>query len=235
MPGLFVTATGTEVGKTTVTCGLIRAARRAGRPVTALKPVLTGYDPVEASASDAGRLLAAMGRPVTAEAVASISPWRYAAPLSPDIAAAAEGRAAPDLVAVAAFCRAGLAPEHLTLIEGIGGAMVPLDRRHTVLDLMADLAAVPGVPILLVAPTALGAISHALTAMAALAGRGLAPAMVLLVESASSAVPMAATRDTLAAFCPGLTVATLPRDPPEAAFDPLLAALAPSRRPRSAA
>ena len=230
MPGLFVTATGTEVGKTFVTCGLARAARRAGLPVAALKPVLTGYAPGDAADGDAGRLLAACGDAVTESAIEAISPWRYAAPLSPDMAAAAEGRAAPDLAAVAASCRAALAPGRLTLIEGIGGVMVPLDRRHTILDLMTDLA----LPILLIAPTTLGAISHALTAVAALAGRGLAPALLLVVESPGSTVPTTATRDTLAAHY-GLPTAVLPRDPPESTFDTLLAALAPLREAQSAA
>ena len=147
------------------------------------------------------------------------------------MAAAAEGRDPPNLAAVAAFCRAALAPERLTLVEGIGGVMVPLDRHHTVLDLAAELA----LPILLVSPTALGAISHALTAVAALAGRGLPPALLLLVESPATSVPAAATRDTLAALRPNVPVAILPRDPPEAAFDALLSALGPSRNPRTAA
>ena len=231
MPGLFVTATGTEVGKTYVTAGLIRAARRAGRLVTALKPVLTGYEPATAAESDAGRLLAALGIPLDDDTVAAMSPWRYAAPLSPDMAAAAEGRDASGLDPVAAFCQQALTPERFTLVEGIGGLMVPLDRRHTVLDLVAAL----GLPILLVSPTALGAISHALTAVAALAGRGLAPATLLLVESAGASVPAAATRDTLAAFCPDVPVAALGRDPPDSDFDTLLASLTPSRDPRSAA
>ena len=231
MLGLFVTATGTEVGKTFVTAGLLRAARRAGRPVAALKPVLTGYAAADAADSDAGRLLAAQDMATDDAAVAAISPWRYAAPMSPDMAAAAEGRGAPGLAAVTAFCRARLVPERLTLIEGIGGLMVPLDRRHTILDLVAEL----DLPILLVAPTALGAISHALTAMAALAGRTLRPAMLLLVESPGATIPAAATRETLAAFCPGTPIVVLPRDPPERAFDALLATLAPSRHPRSAA
>ncbi len=43
--------------------------------------------------SDPGVLLAALGRPVTLEEIERISPWRFAAPLSPDMAAAREGRA----------------------------------------------------------------------------------------------------------------------------------------------
>ena len=97
---LFVTATGTGIGKTHVACGLLRAQGGAG-----LKPVLSGFDPASAADSDAGRLLAAMGRPITPETIAAISPWRFAAPLSPDMAAAREGRAVP-FEALIAACRA---------------------------------------------------------------------------------------------------------------------------------
>ena len=72
MPGLFITATGTDIGKTFITAGLIRAGRRAGYAVDAFKPVLSGFDPDDAATSDAGVLLAALGRPLTAGAVAAI-------------------------------------------------------------------------------------------------------------------------------------------------------------------
>ena len=142
MPGVFVTATGTDVGKTYVTAGLIRAGRRAGLAMEALKPVLSGFSMADAAASDAGVLLHALGRPVTPAAVAAISLWRYAAPLSPDMAAAAEGQSI-DFDAVLAACRAAVRPDRLTLIEGVGGVMVPLDSRHTILDLVAAL----GLPV----------------------------------------------------------------------------------------
>jgi dethiobiotin synthetase len=220
MPGLFVTATGTDVGKTFVTAGLIRAARRAGRPVEAMKPVLSGYDPADAASSDAGVLLEALGRPPTAEAVAEIAPWRFAAPLSPDMAAAAEGQSI-DVTAVVAACRARLSSDRLTLVEGVGGVMVPLDAQHTILDLAAALA----LPVVLVSATALGAISHLLTARAVLKARGLSIAAIVLNESASSTVPVEATLATLARFCDEpLLVA--PRDAGEATFDRVFAALA---------
>ena len=91
VPGLFITATGTDIGKTYVTAGLLRAGRRAGIAVDALKPVLSGYDPADAETSDAGVLLAALDRPITAATIAAMSPWRFAAPLSPDRAAEREG------------------------------------------------------------------------------------------------------------------------------------------------
>ena len=217
MPGLFVTATGTGVGKTYVTAGLLRAARRADLAVEALKPILSGYDPAEAAQSDAGCLLAALGRPVTADAIDAISPWRFAAPLSPDMAAAIEGKHV-DVAAVTAACRAALVHEKFTLIEGVGGVMVPLDARLTILDLIVALA----LPVLLVTGSGLGAISHCLTAVAALATRGLAPSLIVLNETEGSTVPLAATERTLRAHCPGTVLTVMPRRPPETLFDELL-------------
>ena len=126
MSTLFVTATGTEIGKTLVAAALCHELRAAGRPVRALKPVLSGYDPATLAESDPGVLLASLGEAVTEEAVAEITPWRFAAPLSPDMAAAREGRRL-DLADIVAFCRA--AQGDPLLIEGIGGSHGAAQRR----------------------------------------------------------------------------------------------------------
>lgn len=206
MSTLFVTGTGTEIGKTLVTAALCRELRSGGRAPRALKPVLSGYDPATMQESDAGVLLASLDQPVTEEAVAAITPWRFSAPLSPDMAAAREGRAI-DFAALVAFCR-GAAGDPL-LIEGVGGAMVPLDERHTVLDWMAELAA----PALVVAGSYLGTISHTLTTLAAMRARGVALAGLVISESAESPVPPAETAATIARHAGVLPVAILPRLP----------------------
>ena len=190
MSTLFVTATGTEIGKTLVTAALCHELRAAGRPVRALKPVLSGYDPAMLAKSDPGVLLASLGEAVTEEAVAEITPWRFAAPLSPDMAAAREGRSL-DLGEIVAFCRAQEGDP--LLIEGIGGAMVPLDERHTVLDWIAAL----GAPALVVAGSYLGTISHTLTTLAAVRARGVAVAGLVISESPESPVPLAETAQTI--------------------------------------
>src|SRR5258706_12022749 len=92
MTAIFVTGTGTDVGKTFVTTGLIRHLRATGRPVEALKPVVSGFDPDAPATSDPGLLLAALDRALTQAEIDRISPWRFRAPLSPDLAAAREGR-----------------------------------------------------------------------------------------------------------------------------------------------
>src|ERR1700742_4600970 len=92
MLSYFVTATGTDIGKTYVTANIIRAARQVGLDFSAIKPVLSGYDGATAATCDSALLLAAMGKKVALRNIAAIPPWRFAAPLSPDMAAAREAR-----------------------------------------------------------------------------------------------------------------------------------------------
>ena len=103
MSGYFVTATGTEIGKTYLTCGVIEGLRRRELPVEAIKPVLSGYAPDEAGSSDSGLILKALGRPLDAARLDAITPWRFRAALSPDMAAAREERSVP-FDALASFC-----------------------------------------------------------------------------------------------------------------------------------
>ena len=206
MSTLFVTATGTEIGKTIVAAALCHELRAAGRPARALKPVLSGYDPATLAESDPGVLLASLGQAVTEEAVADITPWRFAAPLSPDMAAAREGRRL-DLGDIVAYCRA--AEGDPLLIEGIGGAMVPLDDDHTVLDWIAEL----GAPALVVTGSYLGTISHTLTTLAAIRGRGIEVAGLVISESPESPVPPVETAETIARHAGPLRIAHVPRLP----------------------
>jgi dethiobiotin synthetase len=221
MRSYFVTGTGTEVGKTYVTAGVIRAARQAGRVAIGVKPVLSGYNAAAPAESDAGAILAAMGKPVTARSVAAIAPWRYRAAISPDMAAALEGRSI-SLAAVLTFCRAAVeATPGMTLVEGVGGAMVPIDPWHTVRDWIAALR----MPAILVAGTYLGTISHVLTAVDALAARNVEIAGIVLSESETSPVPPEATARAIARFLPRTQIFTIPRGRSEMAFQRLAWAL----------
>ena len=196
MRRLFITATGTDIGKTAITALLARQLAVSGRRPDVLKPVLSGFDPDSPEGSDAAVLLAATGEVATSAAFDRISRWRFAAPLSPDMAAAREGREI-DFEELVDHCRKRA--ENATgplLVEGVGGAMVPLDARHTVLDWMAALK----FPVLLVSGTYLGAISHCLTTLATIEARGLYVTAILLSTSAVSPVDPAETAQTLSRF-----------------------------------
>jgi dethiobiotin synthetase len=222
MTAFFVTATGTDIGKTFVTAGLVRNLRGQGRAVAALKPVVSGFTMENAGPSDPGVLLAAMGEAVTAEALARISPWRFRAPLSPDMAAAREGRTI-DWDELLGFCRSRMAETSGPLfIEGVGGVMAPLDGRHTVCDWMAALS----LPLVMVTGSYLGAISHTLTALDVVARRGLKLAALIVNETGDGAVPLDDTIATLARFAAPVPILPLRRDPAAAAFDAVWRGLA---------
>jgi dethiobiotin synthetase len=174
----FITSTGTGIGKTYVATALIRAARSRNLSVAATKPVISGFDKREIEASDTGKILAALGEAPTGEAVSRISPWRFSAPLAPGMAARMEGKTL-DCDALFSFCSKVLQQEvDLCLIEGVGGVMVPLDERKTVLDWIAAC----GAPVVLVAGDYLGALSHTLTALEVLRMRGVEIAAVVICE-----------------------------------------------------
>lgn len=209
MAAYFVTATGTDIGKTFVTAGLIRYLRESNQPVTAFKPIVSGYDSSVAETSDPAVLLSALGRPVTADEVERIAPWRFRAPLSPDLAAAREGRRV-DFEKLISFSRAAIAAATGPLfIEGVGGIMVPLDGQRTVLDWMTAL----DIPLLLVVGGYLGTISHTLTALDVLAQRKLTVAAVVVSESERDTVELDDTVASIARFAGTAGVVGLPRLP----------------------
>lgn len=210
MNTLFVTSSGTDVGKTEVCCRLIRELD-GNMPLRVVKPVASGFDPAAPEASDAARLLSAQGRAADAAAIDAVSPWRFRAPLSPDMAAAREGKQIP-FDALVEFSAAA-EPGTLTLIEGIGGVMVPLDDRHTVLDWIAAL----DTWVLLVVGSYLGSLSHTLTALGMLRQRATRIAGIVVSESPVQPVPAAETAATIARFVPELRIAVLARAAPPAA------------------
>jgi len=193
MTQFFVTGTGTDIGKTHVAAAMLRHWRGRGVKAWALKPVASGYQPARSASSDAGVLLAAMGQMTSDAVVARICPWRFADPISPDMAARRAGKFIP-FDEVVAFCRAEMAASAVPLlIEGVGGAMVPIDDRRTVRDWMAAL----GLPVIVVCGGYLGAISHALCTIEALRVAGVVVARVVVNAVGDLPVPAEATRDVL--------------------------------------
>ena len=185
MNGFFITATGTEIGKTFVTAGLIHQARKKGIKVRALKPVLSGFDGTPSS--DTHVLLKALGQPATDEAINAISPWRMREPLSPDMAAKRENIALP-YMDIVNHCRPS-PKKGLTFVEGVGGAFAPLSHNHLNVDLLRDL----NLPVILVAGSYLGTISHTLATLEALNARGVHVHCVVVSQSTVEPVSLQET------------------------------------------
>lgn len=219
----FITGTGTDIGKTWLACSLLRHWRGEGLSVTAIKPVLSGFDVLRPQASDAGALLEALGRTVDQAGLDSIAPWRFAAPLSPDIAAAQEGRTV-DFDQLLAFTRLCLPPKmppghadqagadsRRTLVEGVGGVMAPLDAMHTVRDWIAA----SGLPCVLVAGSYLGSLSHALTALESLRKVGAGVTAIVVNETPGSTVTLDATLESLSRHAQGIPLLAIGRAAPQ--------------------
>ncbi|MEV8093234.1 dethiobiotin synthase [Kitasatospora sp. NPDC085879] len=202
MTVLFVTGTGTEVGKTVATAAV---AALADGPVAVLKPGQTGVAPAEAG--DVAEVLRLTGRSLTTRELA-----RYPEPLAPDTAARRAGMPTvrPEQVAEAV---AELARDHaLVLVEGAGGLLVRYDEQGGTLADMALATAALGLDpaVLVVATAGLGTLNTTALTAEALAARGLA--MHGVVIGAWPGEPDLAMRCNLA-------------DLPVAAGAPLLGAL----------
>jgi dethiobiotin synthetase len=156
---LFVTGTGTGVGKTVVTAALAALARERGSCVV-LKPAQTGVgDDEPGDLADVQRLAGDVG---TRELV------RYPDPLSPAAAARTSGR--PPLDPALLYDTVLRLDHDLVLVEGAGGLLVRFDEDGLTL---ADLARGLRAPVLVVVDPALGTLNHTALTLEALAHRGL--------------------------------------------------------------
>lgn len=201
----FITSSGTGVGKTLVTAALSYQLRKAGKHPLALKPIISGYEEDDPS-TDTNILLQAQGLPVVKVQSDVISPWRFKAPLSPNMAAAKENKRV-NLQELVHFCQQPYAHNDVVLIEGVGGAMVPLNERRHSVHWMKALS----YPAIVVVGSYLGAISHALTTITCLQAAHIPIQAVIVSESEASDVDLQETVETLVSFVPDVPFMTLER------------------------
>jgi len=156
IPGLFVTGTDTGVGKTVVAGAIAAWFRRQGHRVAVLKPLATGCERRREGlvSEDAEFLAHCADSPHPLDVVC---PQRFVEPLAPSVAAERAGTPV-DWVAVQRSLDAMARDSDVIVVEGVGGVMVPLDDRHTVLDLAKWLR----LPAVVVARAGLGTINHTL-------------------------------------------------------------------------
>lgn len=176
----FITGTDTNVGKTFVSTLIARALKAEGADVGVMKPVETGC-------READGALAPMDALALKEAAKSnapldvINPYRFAPPLSPNVAARLSG-VEIDLNRIESAFKTLSAVHEIILVEGAGGLLVPLNNDHT----MADLALRLNARLVIVAASRLGVINHALLTCECARSRGLGIAGVILNNPAPS-------------------------------------------------
>ena len=177
MQTLFVTGTDTNVGKTFVSCLLIRKLRTTGLTVGAYKPACSGAELNSAGEtvwSDVEALRSAMGDEYPLDL---ICPQRFHAAVAPNVAADLEGVAVSNEMLRTGFA-AWTEKTDALIIEGAGGIFCPLSNDLTVLDLATEI----GAPVVVVAANRLGVISHTRLTVERLRQNGLHVAAIVLNE-----------------------------------------------------
>jgi len=161
MNGFFVTGTDTGVGKTVLSALLVAALDGIY-----WKPVQTGA--IEGTDRNSVRAWAACP-----EERLLLERYYFDPPVSPHLAA----REARVRIALDSFELPAPVANHPYIVEGAGGAMVPLNEQDLMLELMRHL----GLPIIVAARTKLGTINHTLLTLAALRGAQLTVHGVVLI------------------------------------------------------
>jgi dethiobiotin synthetase len=189
--GVFVTGTGTEVGKSVVAAVIARTLAAEGKRVAVFKPAVTGLD--EGVETDHALLRRASGSNQSDE---EIAPYRYGPPASPHLAATLAGEEIdPERLRQAAATAA--AGADAIVCEGVGGLLVPLSPTYLVRDLATDL----GYPFVVVASPGLGTINHTLLTLEAARAAGLEVAAVVLTPWPAEPTEIeSSNRETIAAL-----------------------------------
>jgi len=211
MKTIFVTASGTEIGKTFIATTLVRQLRAQGLKVRALKPVVSDVTAENFSQSDTALMIDALGETPDAKTIDAVSPWRFEPALSPDMAARREGRSI-DFEELISFCEEGRKGDHdVTVIEGVGGLMVPLDDQHLVRDWIVRLNQTAPLEIVVVVGAYLGTVSHSLTTLSSLREVELTPKIVVVSERDPGPVSLDETMETIARFAPEVNFMGMPQ------------------------
>jgi dethiobiotin synthetase len=174
MGGIFITGTGTEVGKTMVAGAAARTLAARGKRVAVFKPVVSGLDDYRDGDAlpDHDLLRLASGSPQSDD---EIAPYRYGPAVSPHLAAALAGEEI-EPARLRAAAEAAARDADVLVCEGVGGFLVPLTLGYLVRDFARDI----GAPVGIAASAGLGTINHALLTIESVRSVGLEVAAVVL-------------------------------------------------------
>jgi dethiobiotin synthetase len=156
MRGFFITGTDTDVGKTWVTAGLLRAFNEQDLRTVAMKPVASGCETIDGQLRNADAMLLMQHMSAQAD-YQQVNPYTFAPAIAPHIAAGQAGQHI-DLENIQQTAEYLAKRADVVLVEGVGGWQVPLNDTQTVADLAIRLQ----LPVIMVVAIRLGCLNHAL-------------------------------------------------------------------------
>ncbi len=157
---IFITSTGTNIGKTYCTVEILKKMLHKKVLFNAYKPILSGFDFNKIKKSDSYKILKVNNKMPKIEDIKQISPWLFEKPLAPSIAAIKENKSLK-YNEVLKWCLKKSNNNLINIYEGAGGLLVPIERTKTILNLMKDL----NCKVVLIVGNYLGSISHTLSAV----------------------------------------------------------------------
>ncbi len=176
----FIAGIGTDIGKTFLVEKICSKLQEEVIAFNAVKPIISGFRDDDLQ-SDSAKILRILKKDFTKKNFDEISPWRFKAAISPNLAAHQENKEI-DFAQVVNFCQEKISEaiklDQFLFIEAAGGVMTPITNDKTFLNLISKLQ----VEVLLVSANYLGSISHSLCAVEALKSKGILPEIILVNE-----------------------------------------------------
>ncbi|MDQ0417288.1 dethiobiotin synthetase [Croceifilum oryzae] len=169
--GIFITATGTGIGKTVITAGLALALQDYGFDVGIMKPVQSGHE-IDSPESDGMILKELVG---ITESIETVVTYSFPEPVAPQLAAEI-AETEIDRMRILQHLEERKAKHDVVLVEGAGGLMVPIRNGYSVADLAKEI----GWPLLIVANPLLGTVNHTVLTTLVARHMGLHPMGVIL-------------------------------------------------------
>ena len=206
--GIFVTGTGTGVGKSVLAASICAALAARGEKVAAFKPVITGLDQRSDDWPLDDELLATHAS--AGQSREDVSPHRFGPPVSPHYAAELADEQI-EALALAREARTLAEKADALVCEGIGGLMVPLAAGFMVRDLAVEL----DLPLVIAAKTGVGTINHTLLTIEAARVAGLHVAGVVLTPWPSDPDDVEVNNRETIGRLGEVSVCTLPETAPD--------------------
>lgn len=208
MQKIFITSSGTGVGKTLFTCALIEVIRGENKNIHALKPIISGFKENK-KPNDISLITDSLGLEYNKNNIAKINHLAFSKPLSPDMAARIEKRPEINYNNLTRFCKK-FDKQNLDylLIEGAGGVMVPITKNKTMLNLAQEVTD----KNILVVGSYLGSLSHTLTAFEVLKNNHAKPSLIVVTQNLNKSedlyIPILQTIKSLEKFvnCPIIAI-----------------------------